>query len=623
MMRRWVWGLLAALLFVFPARGTEVSICWDLQELYGSEEEWLADYERYEELIDHYGEYLGRMEDADAVYEWLSFKYLGEKPRLYNKLYIYTKLGLSLDPSAGEFLRLRAKLDLLESKERLAEEAVASEIYALPFATRQEIFSEGRFSFYAPYISSFLVSEEDVPSEDARRIQSFLPLEEGKWEQVYEILLSEQPWDPIWMEEEGEWEELDEFLYYDILGAGYQEDFVAEAYETFMGSFGVFRDTYACLLSGIMGENVAHAKMEGYESARDRALSYQEVPVSFYESLIEAVHEGIPDYQRYFTLHGEAFLATQYSFQRYGKVAEYDPGTFSLSEGIEMVMRALSVLGEDYLEDFLSFWEEGHVDALPQEGKVDGSFEIAVNKEILPYVLLNYREELEDVFTLCHEMSHAVYDLHSERAQADLYEAPGSFTQEVAALTGELLLGYSLLEEAESEEERLFYLENLLYLLGSTFYEQMCYAEFEEACYGKVEAGEGLQGEELCELFLSLLLEYEGEGVVKTPGREFYWIQLSHLYMDHYLYQYAGAISLAASLSQAIWREEEGALERYMEFLAAGNRKTPQELLSLAGVEMGEEVACRDVVELFASLLDEYEELLWKLGYLEEAEAAG
>ena len=292
------------------------------------------------------------------------------------------------------------------------------------------------------------------------------------------------------------------------------------------------------------------------------------------------------------------------------KVVDFFPGKVEYEDAVAEVADALSVLGEEYVETFMSIITSGHVDVYPTDTKRDGAFEWQLSDEYLPWLLFNYNGYSDDVSTIAHEGGHATYDALTTANQPRQNRRPTIFTQEVASTTNELLYYTYKMNHAEDDEEKLYYLENVLSMFSGTFFSQMWYAEFEDYMYQIVESGSALDPEVLGDKWMELLDTYRGDAMIAYPDARYAWSEIPHFYYVYYVYQYASSVCYASSIAEGILSGEEGAVEDYLTFLKLGRSDSPQVLLSAAGIDPLSEDTYRAAMDYFRGLVDEYDRLV-------------
>ncbi len=584
---------------------------WDLSEIYPDVDAWNADYEKVMELIPRHENYRGTLNTAQGIYDYMQFAYLGELTQMQSRLALYAYLGYNLNPADPLYTTLMAKLSVMSSQESQYIAFVEPEIFALPLETRQELLADPLLEPYAYYLRRFVDPDRQPFSEETNTALAILNPALSKTESIYNILLDVDLPDPSITMPDGTEAALSDELYIRIVySSDYDRDFKALANQTYLTKPISFVNTFTALLEAQVTTNWANAQLNNYETSRAAALAASDVDPAIYDMVIEAAHAGAADYQRYLAAHKRGLgLEEQYSFDLGAYVSNYDAGEVPYEDAVDEVRAALSILGEDYIAHYDALVNSSHLDVYPSDTKTSGAFSMQVGEEYLPFMLFNYVGYSTDVSTLAHEMGHAIYSRYSAENQIGLYSDPTTFTQEVASTTNELLYYTYKMENAETEDERLFYLENALYMFAGTFFMQVLYAEFEDAAYQTVEAGGSLDGEALSDLWTELYATYRGDTIKTYPDFRYQWTQIPHFYYNYYVYQYATSVAYAASICQRIVSGEEGAVEDYLAFLKQGGSMAPAELLATAKVDPLDPETYRRALDFFGGMVEEYEQI--------------
>ena len=586
-------------------------VTWDLESVYASEEEWQADYDKAMAMLSGYDKFKGKLNNAKTIKEYFDFAYFTELTSIQRKLWMYANLGTGLDATDAVFKNMQAKLDQMDRIEQQKCGFADTEIFELSLEERKEIFSDPIFKGNEYWLRHYVDPDYEPLSEDEKLVASTLSMGMGYAEDIFDILDNvELPYPMIKMPN-GSTEELNEELYYKILGSSkYSEEFKVEAIKTYLTRYKNFANTFAALLEENCSQAYASAVLNNEETTLDDAFSDYDLDTAVFDMLINAAHKGIPEYQRYLDLHAEGLgLTEQYSYNMSQPVSYYYRSRIGYDEAVDEVIDSLSVLGDDYIDHFKEIISSGHVDVYPADNKNSGAYETKLSSEYLPWVLFNYAGYADDVSTIAHEMGHAVYDMYSSECQPAAYQNPTIFTQEVASTTNELLYYTYMMDNAESDDEKLFYLECAINMFAGTFFTQMMYSEFEDYMYKIVESGQALDAEDLSDKWAELTKEYRGDSVKYFEDSKYQWASIPHLYYVYYVYQYAADVAYAASIAERI-SGEEGASKEYVEFLKKGNSASPVELLGMAGVDPLSEETYDYALSYFTSLVDEYERLI-------------
>ena len=348
--------------------------------------------------------------------------------------------------------------------------------------------------------------------------------------------------------------------------------------------------------------------MRKYPSVRAMHLSEGNIPESVYDNLIETVHRHLPDLHRYMALRKKILgVEHLHMYDLYVPlVAEVDQ-KISYEEAKETVAKALAPMGKAYTDILREGYENGWIDVAANANKRSGAYSWGAYGTH-PYVLLNQQDDLESMFTLAHEMGHAIHTYHSDKAQPFTYAGYLIFVAEVASTCNECLLNHYLLSQEENGDKRNYILNHYLESFRTTLFRQTMFAEFEKIVHEKTAQGESLTMEDLNQIYHDLNVLYYGPDVVVDSEIDYEWMRIPHFYTAFYVYQYATGFSAAVAFSKKILEEGQPAVDRYVkEFLSGGCAKDPIDLLAAAGVDMSTPKPVDDALSVFAKYLDEFE----------------
>lgn len=584
---------------------------WDLTEIYANTDMWNADYNKAMQMLPQYEYFRGKLNTVQGLYDYMQFSRLGELTKIQSRLSLYAFLGYSLNPSDPVFSSLMTKLNVMSSEETKYSAFVESEIFSIPLEQRKQMFENPRLKSMKYYLRDFLDDERVPFSEETNTALAILSRTKGCAENTYNILLDVDLPSPTITMPNGEVKELTNELYSQIIYSDeYSRDFKALCNQTFLTKPVSFVNTFTALLENQALENYAYAQLEHYETAKEAALDISDVDPRVYDMIVDAARKGAADYRRYLDIHKRGLgLDVQYPFDLADYVSNWEVKAVPYEDAVEEVREALSVLGAGYLSHYDRLVNSSHMDVYPTDTKTSGAFMQQIGNEYLPYMLFNYVGYSDDVSTLAHEIGHAIYSCYSTENQNLLYCEPTTFTHEVASTTNELLYYKYKMEHAATNDEKLFYLENMLSMFSGTFFTQVMYSEFEDAVYKTVESGNSLDCEKLSDLWMELLKTYRGDTVKIYPDYRYQWTQIPHFYYNYYVYQYATSVAYAASICERITNGEQGAVNDYLSFLKLGGSKSPAELLSAAKVDPMDEQTYQQALDFYCGLVDEYEAL--------------
>lgn len=381
------------------------------------------------------------------------------------------------------------------------------------------------------------------------------------------------------------------------------------AFDSLYSVYGQFRNTSAATLSAQLKSLLFFANARHYPSTLAAALDSSEVPVEIYHSLIGAVHRSFAPMHRYVALRRRLLgLDELHMYDLYVPVVEGVEMQFTFDEAKEIALRALTPLGEDYLNLLREGFNHGWIDVYENEGKRSGAY--SAGARVHPYVMLNFKGTLDDVFTLVHEMGHAIHSYLSNKTQPAAYQDYVIFVAEVASTCNEALLMEYLLSVTEDKKQRAYLINHFLEQFRGTLYRQTMFAEFELTVNEMTQRGEGTTADALCALYKRLNEQYFGPDMVVDDEIALEWARIPHFYYDYYVYQYATGYAAAIALSRRILREGESAVRDYLGFLSGGCSKDPIALLRGAGVDMASPEPVEDAIALFDRLIGDMEALL-------------
>lgn len=385
-----------------------------------------------------------------------------------------------------------------------------------------------------------------------------------------------------------------------------------EAFEKLYGAYAEHKNMLASVFSANLRQARFCAQMRHYGSALEAALDGGNIPVSVYENLIAAVHEKLPEMYRYIRLRKKALgLKELHMYDLYVPVVEKNESEIPYEEAKKIVLEGLGVLGKEYTDLLREGFENGWIDVYENQGKRSGAYSWGAYGTH-PYVLLNYNGSLNSVFTLAHEMGHAIHSWYSDRNQPCTYAGYRIFVAEVASTCNEALLIHSLLAKAEKEEDKAYLINYFLEQFRGTLFRQTMFAEFEKAVHEEIEGRGSLSADGLCGRYYELNRTYFGPDTCVDREIEMEWARIPHFYTPFYVYQYATGFSAAIAISAKILKGEPGILEKYKKFLSGGSSMDPIDLLKLCGVDMTKEEPVKAALEVFGEYVSELERILDK-----------
>ena len=382
-----------------------------------------------------------------------------------------------------------------------------------------------------------------------------------------------------------------------------------EAFDALYSVYEQFKNTSASILNAQVKQLQFFAKAKKYNTAIEAALDVTEVPVSVYHSLIEAVNKNLPHLHRYMEIRKKLLGVEElHMYDLYTPIIEEADSKVSFEEAKKTIIEALRPLGEDYIRILEEGFNNRWIDVYENEGKRSGAY--SAGARVHPYVLMNYADTLDSMFTLAHEMGHALHSYLSNHTQPTIYSDYVIFVAEVASTCNENLLMQYLLKNTTDKKKRAYLINHLLENYRTTLYRQTMFAEFELLINTKAEQGETLTADMLCKMYRDLNEKYYGKDVVIDDKIAIEWARIPHFYYNYYVFQYATGYSAAVALSNRILTEGEPAVKDYLQFLSGGRSADPISLLKIAGIDMSTSKPVEEALKKLGDLLDEFESLI-------------
>lgn len=581
---------------------------WAIEDLYKNDDEWEADFTRLKEHLPELSAYEGRL--GESAQTLLSMQRLCDKMNmLAEKVYVYAnqRLHENTDNAVYQNLASRAQSLLVEMSERTSY--IEPEIMELPEGTIEKYLQEnGELRVYGQYFENMIRQKAHVlPGEMEKLLASAGELAESP-KDIFSMFNNADIRFPKITGEDDTDVEVTHGRFISLLQSKDQR-VRKDAFEALYGVYEKFRNTLAATYRANVKQEVFFARARRYGSDLEAALDGSHIPVSVYDNLIHVVHEHLPLMHRYVKIRKKLLgLDELHMYDLYTPMTENSGEHFSFEDAKKTVLEGLAPMGEEYLSHLKDGFEHGWIDVYENQGKRSGAYSWGAYGTH-PYVLLNYQGTLNDVFTLAHEMGHALHSWYSDETQPYIYAGYRIFVAEVASTCNEALLIHHLLKKAKNPKNKAYLINYFLEQFRTTLYRQTMFAEFEKITHGLQEAGEALTAERLCSIYYDLNKAYFGEDICIDRQIEMEWARIPHFYTPFYVYQYATGFSAAIALSGKILREGEAAVEQYKKFLKGGSSMYPLELLRLAGVDMEQKKPVEDALQVFSEYLDEMERL--------------
>lgn len=584
---------------------------WAIEDLYKDDEDWKRDYELLKSRIPELTKFRGRLGESAEVL--LSMQKLSDElNQLLEKVYVYAnqRLHENTDNSTYQNLASQAQGLLVELSESLS--FVEPELMELPDGIIETFLDENEeLLVYRQYFENIIRQKKHVlPTEQEQLLAAMGEVAESP-KDIFSMFNNADIRFPEITGEDGHPVQVTHGRYMSLMQSRNRQ-VRKDAFEAMYGVYGDWRNTLAAMYRANVKQEAFLAKAHKYTSDLEAALDGSHIPVKVYEQLIEAVHESMPLMYRYMKLRKKLLGVEElHMYDLYVPVIEQDHSEIPFEQAKKTVLEGLAPMGEEYLHLLREGFDHGWIDVYENQGKRTGAYSWGAYGTH-PYVLLNYQGTLHDVFTLAHEMGHALHSWYSDEHQPYIYAGYRIFVAEVASTCNEALLIHYLMEQSKKagDRKKTMYLMNyFLEQFRTTLFRQTMFAEFEKITHGLQEQGETLTADRLCEIYYDLNKLYFGEEICVDQEIAMEWARIPHFYTPFYVYQYATGFSAAIALSKQILEQGAPAVEQYKKFLKGGSSMYPLELLKVAGVDMEQKAPVQDALAVFAQYLDEMERL--------------
>ncbi|MCL6632036.1 MAG: oligoendopeptidase F [Alicyclobacillus herbarius] len=583
---------------------------WRLEDMYSSLEAWDKEAQEVREFTSRLLALKGKVtESPETLLSALRLQdEIGER---LARLYAFARMRRDEDNANATYQALTDKATALLVKTEEARSYFVPEVLAMDESTlRQWVQENADLSLYRFVIDEILREKPHVLSASEEQILAAMGEVGDAPSQIFTMFNNADMRFPKVRDEDGNEVELTHGRYIQFLESRKRE--VREAaFRAMYETYGKHRNTLAAIYGSSVKKDAFYARVRRYPSAREMALFSDDVPVSVYDNLIKTVHEALPALHKYLALRKRVLgLEELHLYDLYTPIVAEVDMKVPYEDAVETVLEAVSVLGEDYrktAEDGIK--RGGWVDVYETRGKTSGAYSWGAYG-VHPYILLNYRDTLDNMFTLAHELGHAMHTHYSHSAQPYVYASYTIFVAEVASTLNENLLLHHLLEQTDDPKQRAYLLNHQLETIRGTVFRQTMFAEFEKLTHAHVEAGEALTPEWLCDTYYQLNEQFFGAVCMVDKDIALEWSRIPHFYTPFYVYKYATGLSAATALAQKILNDGQEAVERYIAFLKSGGSDHPIPLLRQAGVDMESPQPVRDTLALFSQRVDELAELI-------------
>ncbi|BFN36492.1 oligoendopeptidase F [Fidelibacter multiformis] len=578
---------------------------WNLNDLYSGLEAWEAEFQSVENSIPELKTYQGKLDHSgDIILECL--KKRDELASRIDKLYVYAHLAMDSDTRNPEFQSRANRIASLEVRFHEMVSYIVPELQTIAGKTLERyIENTPGLDMYGHYFHDLNRSRSHILNPDQERLLAMTGDMARTPGRVHEMLTVTDIRFPKVKNEEGKWVELSPGRYYQML---YSEDPDVRrgAFEGMYGTYEKFQNVNAAAFDGMLKADIFYARARNFESTLHASLFSDNIPTDVYDNLIESVHNNLEPLRKYMELRKQVLgVDNLHLYDTSVPIVPEAGEKVPYEEARQKVLEALHPLGEDYLklakEGLYGRW----IDVYETRGKTNGAYSWGTYDAPHPYILMNYNDTRDNMFTLAHELGHTIHSMLTNKNQPYIYSDYSLFVAEVASTMNEALLLDHLLKTTEDPNIRLALMDQWADNIVGTLYTQVLFAEFEKTIHEKAEAGIPITAETLNETYMAILKSYYGDSLVLDDLYKLTWGRIGHFYRSFYVYVYATSISASTYLSGKILDGNSQAVSDYLDMLKAGGSDYPINLLKNAGVDMSKPDAVNYTLQKFGEIVDE------------------
>ncbi|WP_461207073.1 oligoendopeptidase F [Clostridium sp. DL1XJH146] len=579
---------------------------WDIEAIYSSIEEWEKDFTSIKGRAVEIKEYIGKLNEGKQLLDFLKLD--EDISRALDRLVVYAFLKSDEDTTNTTYQSIKNKIQTYSAELASMSAFFVPEILSVDEGIlKKEIESTPGLELYRNLIDQILRRKPHTLSKEMEELLASASDCLSAPGSIFSMLSNADMKFPNIKNEEGMEIELTEGNY-GIYIKSKDRNVRKKAFEAIFSTYNQYRNTLATSLTSSIKSYAFGTKWRKYNSSMEASLKPNNIPVEVYEKAVETINKNIESLHRYVRVKKKLLnLDEIHMYDLYVPVIDSPKDHIEFNQGVSMVKEALKPLGEEYLSIFSEGIENRWIDKYENKNKRNGAYSWGCY-DTMPYVLLNYNYELNDVSTLAHEMGHSLHSYYSRKEQPYVYADYTLFCAEVASTVNECLLIDYLIKNEKDKNKKLYLINQQLEQIRTTVFRQMMFAEFEKITHEKIDNSDPLTADDLCSIYRELNTKYFGPDMIIDSEIDIEWARIPHFYRDFYVYQYATGYSAANSFVNAIMAEGNEAREKYIGFLKSGGSDYPINILKKAGVDMTTPKPIEDTIKRFNELLDMLEE---------------
>jgi len=582
---------------------------WKVEDIFQDNEAWETSFISLKTGISSFEQYHGHLGDTpEMLLNCLSLR--DSLELIGDNLYVYAYLKLDEDNRVSLYQEMGDRISGLYSELSTATAFIEPELLSMDDEKLESfIRNNPGLNLYRFYLEDLMRRKAHVLSDKEEALLALVGPVASAPSRIFTMIDDADISYGSIIDEEGNELQLTKQRYYKIMEST-DRRVRRDANKAYNEAYLNYINTLAATLAASVKRDYFYMKARGYNSCLEMSLNRYNIPVSVFYNLIDAVNANLAPLHKWTALRKRILgYDTLYTYDLSVPLAPKLKEEYSYEEAKKMVLNGLKPLGTEYMGEFEKGLNSGWVDVYETEGKGSGAYQWGTYNSH-PYVLLNHSGMLEDIFTIAHEMGHALHAEYTNRNEPYIYSNHSLFVAEVASTCNEAVLMKYLLKNATSKKEKMALLNYYIKQIIGTFYTQVMFSEFELAIHERIESGQALSADYLRQTYRDIYQKYWGPELVIDEINDLGGMRISHFYRQYYVYQYATCYAAAQMLSQKILDEGEGFLDKYKQFLSTGSSKYPVDILKDAGVDMTTPEPINRTLTLFSELVDEMERLL-------------
>jgi len=582
---------------------------WKVEDIYPNLDAWESDFAYLTDNLPRLEAFQGHLaESPEMLLHCLSLS--DSLDIIIGNLYVYAFLKLDEDNRRSEFQELGGRAATINSNLGTAQSFIQPEILEMDKAKLDGFLEANKdLAVYSFLLEDLMRQKAHILSTEEEAILAAASAISRAPQRVFTMIDDADHKLGTIVDSNGEKIELTRGRYYKIL-EGTDRDLRRQANDTVQNSWKQYLNTLSATLGASLDKDYFYAKTRKYNSCLESALDGDAIPPSVVHNLVDAVNANLAPLHKLISLRKKMLgYDTLYTYDLSVPFLPESEKEYTYEEAKETVLKGLKPMGEQYLKDFEKGLGSGWIDVFETEGKGSGGYCWGTYTSH-PYILLNFNNKLEDLFTLAHEMGHALNAYYANQREPYVYHNQTLFTAEVASTTNEAVLMKYMLANAKDKNEKIVLLDYYIRQIRGTFFTQVMFTEFELAIHERIESGGAVSADYFRETYREIMQKYYGPDLVIGPDNDMSGMKIGHFYRQYYVFKYATGYATAQMISQKILEGDKAGLDAFMNFMATGTSKYPMDILVDAGVDLNQPEAVERTIALFGELVDELEKLL-------------